>query len=186
VVVDLSPAEAYIDREAGEALVGSKVPVAAGTVDGTPWSLVTYLAAPDASGDEPMAPAPCVQVFLGREGEHGGGGACLSPVSPQAGAFEAVGIAWGDVPAFAYAGVAGDRVDSVDLLVSGEEAPRVANLKGASEISGSRVFVIFVPPGISGAMRVRGVDGGVVEMPLCLTGVVNPGASVVGCRVSPA
>jgi hypothetical protein len=82
-VVATSTENAYVDHEMGEAnrLESPKVSVEAGTVDGVSWSLATYLAAPDSIGEGLVEPAPCAQVFLGDQGEYGGGGVCLTPLS---------------------------------------------------------------------------------------------------------
>lgn len=189
-VISLPPDDAYVDRESGQPLGSPKVAVAGGSVDGSPWSLVTYLAAsdPDAEGvaAELVRPTPCVQVFLGTGGEHGGGGACLSPASPMGGGLEAVGIGWGDTSTVAYLGVVDDSVLGVEFAIAGEAAPRPAELFGTSQVPGSRVFVFFVPVGIGGAMVVEDVGGRAAEIPLCLTDPVLTEGSVVGCRMSPA
>lgn len=186
-VVETSPEDAYVDHEMGEAnrLESPKVSVEAGTVDGVSWSLATYLAAPDSIGEGLVEPAPCAQVFLGDQGEYGGGGVCLTPLSLSSGQVEMVGIAWGKTSTTAYAGVVENKVAIVELLVDGDAAPHQAELVESPTSPDVRSFVIFVPNGASGAVVVYGSAKEVIaEVPLCLAGAPISAGSTLGCMMN--
>lgn len=186
-VVEASPEDAYVDHEVHEEdqIEGPKIAVEAGTVDDVPWSLATFLAAPDAIGGGLSEPAPCAQVFLGDEGEYGGGGACLTPLSLASGQVEIVGIAWGLASTTAYSGIVGEKVAGVELILDGDSAPHEAELVGSSASPGVRYFVIFVPNGASGKVVVHGLDKEVVvEAPLCLADAPIAAESTIGCMMN--
>ena len=104
-----------------------KTAIDAGRVQDEPWSLVALEQNGEGMLWSEAAPGPCGELYLGSWGDDGGGSFCLR-LDDLEGAPEmtSMGIVWGVGPITAYAGVATNRVDriEVDLVEADRGASR--------------------------------------------------------------
>jgi hypothetical protein len=176
--------DGYVDRTVGEgaSVLVDKTVVAAGWVQGVPWSLVALEQDGEGATWHPAAPGPCGELFLGAWGDDGGAGFCLrmddTVGSP---AMSAVGIVWGVGPLSAYAGVVTDAVDRVEVVLGSGDTRAVPLVEGPRGMTG-RLFALFVPNGARGTIVARSADGDVVaRQPLCAADLIVPEDATGGC-----
>jgi hypothetical protein len=191
---DLSGAYVDYSEEEAASIVVDKTAIDAGRVQDEPWSLVALEQNGNGALWSEGAPGPCGELFLGSWGDDGGGSFCLRLDDIEDSLeMTSMGIVWGVGPITAYAGVATNRVDRIELDLVGGVSRLVPLLDGPPGVN-ARYFVVFVPNGARGSVLAYGESGEVVgrnelcaaqlEVPAdatgtCGNGVVSSSSPVV-------
>jgi hypothetical protein len=176
----------YVDHEANSAgvvdpgVIGQKVPVLWGTVQGVPWSLTAYDARGDGAGPQ-GEPGPAGQLFLGSDGAYGGSGLGLYGTTPwQPNDLGLTGLVFGSGPLTAYAGVVSSRVSRVELRLTDGAVRDVRLVAGPAGVDAG-YFVVWTPNGTTGEIVALASDGSVVQSArLCAPPSADPD-STIGC-----
>lgn len=170
----------YVDHVVGAdgaldaGVVGEKVVIAYGTVQGIPWSLTAFdvrdgggwtgNAGPDGE------PGPAGELFLGAGGMFGGGGLALYGTTPwQANALGASGFGFGAARLTAYAGVVSTRVERVEVHLADGEVRTVSLIDGPAGVE-ARYFVLWAPNDAAGRIVAFDAEGAEIDDQLmCVT-----------------
>ena len=160
--------EPYVDHEANDngvvdpGVIGEKTPIAYGTVQGAPWSLVAYnIRYPGAPGDV----SPASDLFI--TGGGGSTGATLFDTTPWTPSDLSAGRMHGDDDQFdSIDGVVSSRVDAVRLELADGPAQDVPLIPGPAGVD-ARYFVLFIPHEVEGRFVALDAAGQEIEQ-MCL------------------
>lgn len=147
-------------------VVGEKVVIAYGTVEGVPWSLTAFNvrdgggwtgnAGPDGQ------PGPAGELFLGAGGVFGGGGLALYATTPwQPNDLGASGFGFDAGGFIAYAGVVSPRVVNVEVRLIDGETRTIPLIDGPEGVD-ARYFILWVPDNATG--RIVALNGSGAEI----------------------
>jgi hypothetical protein len=155
-------------------VVGEKVVIAYGTVQGIPWSLAAFNVRDGGgwtgNGGPDGEPGPAGELFLGAGGTFGGGGLALYATTPwQPDDLGVSGFGFGAAGVSGYAGVMSTRVDRVEVHLTEGEVRTVPLVDGPAGVD-ARYFIVWTPNEATGRIVAYDSEGAEIDdQVMCVT-----------------
>ena len=146
-------------------VIGEKIPVGWGTVQGTPWTLTAFMvrggdweahAGPDGS------PGPAGELMLGPHGQFGGGGPSLFNTIPWLPRDLGLSsMAFGSGPLTVHLGVVADSVTAVQFRFEDGTEISQAPIPGPPGVDAG-YCILWAPNDVGGTIRALDAEGSVL------------------------
>ena len=166
---DVAP---YVDHEIDSrgvldpGVIGQKVPIAWGTVQGIPWSLTAFMVDGrgdwEAHGGPEGVPGPAGQLFLGAHGQFGGGGLSLYNTIPWLPRDLGLSsMAFGSGPLTVHVGVVADSVTAVQFRFEDGTEMSQAPIPGSPGVDAG-YLLLWAPNDVGGTIQALEAKGSVL------------------------